>query len=76
MRVGGRRWNLRFAGGIDVRLPEENAAQAWARLAELERKQRLLGRDVIVVDMRLPDRLVVRTTPEAAHLARDPGEHT
>ncbi len=76
VRVGGRRWNLRFAGGIDVRLPEENAAQAWARLAELERKQRLLERDVIVVDMRLPDRLVVRTTPEAAHMARDPGEHT
>jgi cell division protein FtsQ len=58
--VGGRRWNLRIDHTIDVYLPEEDAAEAWAHLAELERTDGLLQRDVQVVDMRLPDRLVIR----------------
>ena len=58
-RVGGRRWNLRLDNGIDVRLPEEDVASAWARLAEYERSHRILARDVEVLDLRLPDRLIV-----------------
>jgi cell division protein FtsQ len=64
VRVGGRRWNLRFDNGIDVQLPENDAAGAWAQLAKAERVSRVLARDVEVIDMRLPDRLVVRTAPE------------
>ena len=60
MRVGGRRWNLRVDDVIDVLLPEESAAAAWSRLAELERANALLKRDVQTVDLRLPDRLVLR----------------
>jgi cell division protein FtsQ len=43
-------------------------------LAKLERDQRLLARDITVIDMRLPDRLVVRMGP-AAEL-RQPGSET
>jgi cell division protein FtsQ len=64
VRVGGRRWNLRFDNGIDVQLPETNAAGAWTQLAKAERASSLLKRDVEVIDLRLPDRLVVRTAPE------------
>jgi cell division protein FtsQ len=64
VRVGGRRWNLRFDNGIDVQLPESGAAEAWAQLAKAERVSRVLARDVEVIDLRLPDRLVVRTAPE------------
>ena len=64
VRVGGRRWTLHLDNGIDVELPEEKLQEAWAQLAQLERTNRLLARDVQVVDMRLPDRLVVRVTPE------------
>ncbi|MGQ0663353.1 MAG: cell division protein FtsQ/DivIB [Pseudomonadota bacterium] len=60
VRVGGRRWNVRLDNGIDVQLPESNAGAAWARLAELEREDRVLARNIISVDLRLPDRLVVR----------------
>lgn len=60
VRVGARRWNLRLENGIDVRLPEENAAKAWARLAEYERNYKILARDVSVLDLRIPDRLIVR----------------
>jgi cell division protein FtsQ len=66
VRVGGRRWNLRFDNGIDVQLPETDPAGAWAQLARAERTSRVLARDVEVIDLRLPDRLVVRAAPEPA----------
>jgi cell division protein FtsQ len=62
VRVGGRRWNLRIDDAIDVLMPEENPGNAWNRLAELERTSFLLKRDVQAVDLRLPDRLVLRVT--------------
>jgi len=60
VRVGERRWNVRLRGGIDVRLPADAAAQAWARLAEYEQSHGVLARDVRVLDLRLPDRLIVK----------------
>lgn len=69
VRVGGRRWNLRLQGDIDVRLPEHNAAEAWAQFARIERRHGVLRRDVATIDLRVPDRLVVRTTPEATQQA-------
>ena len=64
IRVGERRWNLRIDNAIDVLLPAESAAQAWAQLARLERSSFILKRDVQAIDVRLPDRLVVRVNPE------------
>jgi cell division protein FtsQ len=66
VRVGGRRWKLHLDNGIDVELPEENAAAAWKQLAELDRDSQILARNVVDIDMRLSDRLVVRTVPEPA----------
>ena len=65
VRVGERRWKLDLADGIDVHLPEDGLKDAWHALAELQRKEELLSRDVLTIDLRLPDRLVVRLTPEA-----------
>jgi cell division protein FtsQ len=61
VRVGARRWDLRFDNGVDVRLPENKTAAAWARLADLDRRHGLLGDDIDTIDLRLPDRLIVRT---------------
>jgi len=58
--VGGRRWDLSLAGGIDVRLPELGAPQALARLAAFEAESGVLSRDVRVLDLRFPDRVIVR----------------
>jgi cell division protein FtsQ len=63
--VGERRWNVRIDNAIDVLLPEDDVSGAWARLAELERNNRLLQRDVRTVDLRLPDRLVVKVSDAA-----------
>lgn len=79
VRVGGRRWNLRFDSGVDVALPEEDPAGAWRRLAALEQSEGILERDVEMIDLRLPDRLVLRT-PEpqkpAGRKPRQPGKAT
>jgi cell division protein FtsQ len=79
--VGDRRWNLRIDNAIEVMLPEDDAAGAWARLAKLERINRLLQRDVRTVDLRLPDRLVMRVNdptkdPTPAKKAHPPGKNT
>jgi cell division protein FtsQ len=64
VRVGGRRWNVRIDGRIVVLLPEDDPASAWAALAHLERSSAILDREVEAIDMRLPDRLVVRLVPQ------------
>jgi cell division protein FtsQ len=68
--VAQRRWNLRLNNGIDVRLPEGNVAQALERLVALDRDRKLLSRDIVAVDLRLPDRVSVRLSDAAAQ-ARD-----
>ncbi|GJD93738.1 cell division protein FtsQ/DivIB [Methylobacterium iners] len=63
--VSGRRWTLKL-DGIDIRLPEAGAAEALARLVRIQRDSRILDKDIIAVDLRMPDRVVVRLTEEAA----------
>jgi cell division protein FtsQ len=64
--IAERRWNLRLKNGMDVRLPENDAGAALARLVTLDREQKILTRDVSIIDLRLPDRTLVRLSPEAA----------
>jgi cell division protein FtsQ len=58
--VGGRRWDLHLDQGVTVKLPENHVREALAQLVKLDREKQLLARDVIVVDLRLPDRVTVR----------------
>jgi len=76
VRVGERRWNVRLKGDIDVRLPAEKAAAAWSRLAEYENRHGILSRDVKVLDLRLPDRLIVRKTPNGPEVKIPPERET
>lgn len=64
--VGERRWNLRLKDGLDVRLPENDVGNALAALTKLDREDRLFARDIVAIDMRLPDRLTVRLSEDAA----------
>ena len=76
VRVSGRRWNLHLRNGIDIRLPAEDVATALDRLSEYQREHALFERDVIAVDLRVPDRLIVRVSGKAAERARATGENT
>jgi len=64
--VGERRWNLRLKDGLDVRLPEHDVGNALAALSRLDKDERLFSRDIVAVDMRLPDRLTVQLSDDAA----------
>lgn len=59
--IGGRRWNVHLKGDIVVRLPEDDAQSAWTRLAEYHKNHRVLDKNVTVLDLRIPDRLIVKT---------------
>jgi cell division protein FtsQ len=64
--VGERRWNLRLKDGLDIRLPENDVGAALAALSKLDKEDRLFSRDIVAVDMRLPDRLTVQLSDDAA----------
>lgn len=79
--VGDSRWNLRLDDGIEVMLPAGDPSAAWAELARLERKSMILKRDVRTIDMRLPDRLVLRVAApppgrDAKKKGRPPARNT
>jgi cell division protein FtsQ len=64
--VGERRWNLRLKDGLDIRLPENDVGNALASLSRLDKEERLFSRDIVAVDMRLPNRLTVQLSDDAA----------
>jgi cell division protein FtsQ len=69
--VGERRWNLRLRDGLDIRLPENDVGKALAALSKLDQEDKLFSRDIVAVDMRLPDRLVVQLSDDAAKARED-----
>lgn len=65
VRMGARRWDVKFMSGVEAKLPEENPQAAWEKLAKLQREQRVLDRDVTAIDLRENDRTLLRLTPGA-----------
>lgn len=63
IRVGDRRWDVKLDNDMTVLLPEEGIAAAWAKLARAAKEGSLLERDVTRIDLRMPDRLVLRRAP-------------
>lgn len=66
IRVGSRRWDLRLDNGITLKLPDQRVDRALSDLIAIERRERVLSRDIVSIDLRLVDRYVVRLSPEAA----------
>jgi cell division protein FtsQ len=64
--VAERRWNVLLKNGIDVRLPEAGLERALDTLLKLDRDSKILSRDIAAIDLRLPDRVTVRLSDEAA----------
>lgn len=64
--VAGRRWNFEITNGVTVKLPENDPAGALETLARLQREARILDKDVMFIDLRVPGRVSLRLTEEAA----------
>lgn len=59
-RVGGRRWDLTLENGTVVRLPENDEGLALRRLAAAQEEGGILDRNLKAVDLREPDRIILR----------------
>ena len=70
VRVGERRWTLHLDRNQSIALPEEGAIDALLHVLALHRSQDLLSRDVTVIDMRNPNRPVMRLTENAVREVR------
>jgi cell division protein FtsQ len=64
--VAKRRWNLHLKSGLDVRLPDNEVEEALQQLVALDRDKKILSRDITAIDLRLPDRVIVKLSDEAA----------
>ena len=58
--VGERRWDVKFKGGVTVKLPESGVGNALATLEDLERTRHVMTLDEGMVDLRLEDRITLR----------------
>jgi cell division protein FtsQ len=58
--VGNRRWDLTFDSGETLALPQEGAAAALVKFAQLDGARSLLGKGWLRFDMRDPAKLVAR----------------
>jgi cell division protein FtsQ len=65
VRRGERRWDLVLDRGQVVKLPEDDPVGALARVMALDAADDLLARDISVVDMRNPERAMLRLTEHA-----------
>lgn len=61
--IGDRRWDLTLNNGVIVKLPEADAGQALYRLAKVQRENNIVSQDILTIDLRRPDRLVIRSKP-------------
>jgi cell division protein FtsQ len=65
IRVGERRWNMRLRNGLDVKLPDADFDGALDALATLHAAHGTLDQPLEYIDLRDPERLVLRKRGEA-----------
>lgn len=68
--IGNRRWDLNLDNGVKIKLPEKGSELAWERLTQYESKQKILSKEVLVVDLRMDGKTILRLTPEEAERRR------
>lgn len=70
VRMGERRWDLVLDKGIRLMLPSDSPVAALDRIIVVNGAKDMLSRDIAAVDMRNPDRPVLRMSPDAANALR------
>ncbi|MEO0392329.1 MAG: cell division protein FtsQ/DivIB [Pseudomonadota bacterium] len=67
--IADRRWDLTLESEVILRLPENQPAAALDRLLRVHNDHDLLNQDILTIDLRVDDRLVVETpSPDVAEL--------
>lgn len=66
VRVGGRRWDLRLKNGITAKLPEADTELALRKLASQLSPGGLFEKNIVSIDLRIPEQMVVQEAKETA----------
>lgn len=61
--MDNRRWDLVTRDNVTIRLPESDAALALRLLAKAQEEDKILEKDITMVDLREQGRIVLRTRP-------------
>lgn len=64
-RIGDRRWDLHLTNGLIVKLPEEGVELALSKAASYQRQQKIFDKNLVTIDLRIPDKFVVAPQAEA-----------
>ena len=68
--ISKRRWNLTFddaTQGITVKLPADNLKNSLIKLINLDKTQSVLKRKLTIIDLRLPDKVIVKMRKDGSH---------
>ena len=57
--IGKRRWDIHLISGIKIKLPEKEPAAAWSKLAEIDRKNSIISRNILSIDLRVKDNFII-----------------
>lgn len=68
--IGGRRWDMNLHNGIKIKLPEKGPELAWQKLYEYDSKQKILAKEVVIVDLRQHGKTILRLTQKEAERRR------
>lgn len=69
VRVGERRWDMRLHNDIEINLPEVNFESAIADIELLQAAQQTLDQPIKYIDLRDPERMVIRRRDEPEPVA-------
>ncbi len=72
--IADRRWDITLDNEVVVRLPEDDPAGALTRLMRVNNDHDLLTQDIVSIDLRVDDRLVVETPSAEVAEAINPQE--
>lgn len=66
VRVGERRWNFYIQPNLLIRLPEQDIGLALTKLTQLIKDQKVTDRNIVAIDLRLPDRMIIEPGQQPA----------
>ena len=72
--IADRRWDLTLDSEVILRLPEDQPSEALNRLIRVDREHDILNQNIVSIDLRIDDRLVVETPSADVAQAIDPQE--